>query len=392
MRLSERTRQLAQSEIRAISQKINAVNGINLGQGICDMPTPDPIKAAAKRAIDEDRSIYSHYAGAANLRSAILEKVRSYNRIPVESIDQIVVSAGSTGAFATALLTLLNPGDGAILFEPFYGYHRHLLQIFGFEPQYVTLESPEWEVPWQALEDTINPGTRAIVVTTPGNPNGKVWSRAELERLLDIAQRRDLTIIADEIYEYMLYDGREHVSVASLPGGFDRTITLSGFSKTYNMTGWRLGYATGPTDALDNMGLINDLMYICAPTPLQHGVAAAFEMPDRYFSEMASDYDSRRTLMCSTLEKIGFDVVWPQGAYYVLASFEPRSSDPRFSDDATAAATLVDTAGIGTVRGASFFSDPVDGRYLLRFCFAKDIPVLQEACDRLLRAFGTDGS
>jgi aminotransferase len=388
MRPSDRTRRLAQSEIRAISKKINAVNGINLGQGICDMPTPAPIREAAKQAIDENRSIYSHYAGAEVLRRGILEKVRSYNRIPLDSIEQIVVSAGSTGVFTAGVLALLNPGESAVLFEPFYGYHRHVMQLLGVEPRYVTMKEPNWDVPWVALEDAIDETTRAIVLTTPGNPNGKVWSRQELETVLEVAVRRDLTIITDEIYEYMLYDGRKHVSLASLPGAFDRTLTISGFSKTYNMTGWRLGYATGPVDIIGHMGLINDLVYICAPTPLQHGVAAAFDMPASYFEEMARSYDAKRTLMCTTLENIGFHVTWPQGSYYVLASFRPLSADAGFHDDEAAANSMVDRAGVGTVRGASFFSDPADGRYLLRFCFAKEMPVLEEACSRLLRAFG----
>jgi len=388
MRPSDRTSSLAQSEIRAISNKINAVNGINLGQGICDMPTPDAIKAAARQAIDENRSIYSHFAGVEALRTSILDKVRDYNRIPATSVDEIVVSVGSTGVFTAAILALLNPGEGAILFEPFYGYHRHVLQLFGAVPQYVTLRGHDWEVPWSELEESVTDDTRVIVLTTPGNPHGKVWTREELERILDLARRRDLAVITDEIYEYMLYDDRKHVSFASLDGAYDRTITLSGFSKTFNMTGWRLGYAVGPSDVLEQMGLINDLVYICAPTPLQHGVKSAYDMDPEYFSRMAADYDEKRSLMCRTLERIGFDVPWPQGAYYVLASFKPRSDEDGFGDDGQAVQTLVDRAGVGAVRGSAFFHRADDGRHFLRFCFAKEMPVLEEACDRLVRAFG----
>jgi aminotransferase len=387
MRQSDRTAVLGQSEIRAISKRINAVNGINLGQGICDMPAPEPVREAAKRAIDEHRSIYSHHAGIEELRRGILAKAQSYNRIPVTSPDEIVVSVGSTGVFTAAVLSLFNPGEGAIVFEPFYGYHRDLLRLFGIVPQYVRLRGREWDVPWDELEHAVTAASRAIVLTTPGNPNGKVWTREELTKLLDLAKRHDLTIISDEIYEYMLYDGRPHVSPASLDGGYDRTITLSGFSKTYNMTGWRLGYAVGRPPLIENMALINDLVYICAPTPLQHGVSAAFGMDDAYFSELSDDYDTKRTMMCTTLERIGFDVPWPQGAYYVLASFEPRADEDGFKDDAQAVLTLIDRAGVGAVRGSAFFSNPDDGRYLLRFCFAKEMPVLAEACERLERAF-----
>ena len=209
------------------------------------MPTPEPIREASKRAIDENRSIYSHYAGTAALRDRILQKTRSYNGINLDSIDQIVVSAGSTGAYTTTLLALLNPGDGVVLFEPFYGYHRDILQLLGFTPQYVPLAEPGWQFDAEALEKAIDDRTRAVVLTTPANPSGKVWTTDEMQKLLGIAQEHDLTVITDEIYEYMLYDGRKHVSFATLPGAFERTITLSGFSKTYNMTGWRLGYGVG---------------------------------------------------------------------------------------------------------------------------------------------------
>jgi aminotransferase len=186
----------------------------------------------------------------------------------------------------------------------------------------------------------------------------------------------------------MLYDGREHVSLASLDGAFDRTVTLSGFSKTYNMTGWRLGYAIAPAPLIGPMGLLNDLFYICAPTPLQYGVAAAFDMPDSYFVDLSASYAAKRELMCRTLEGIGFSVPWPQGSYYVLASFEPLSQTPGFESDEAACETLIRRSGVGTVRGASFFNRPEDGRHYLRFCFAKEMPVLEEACFRLERAFG----
>jgi len=194
--------------------------------------------------------------------------------------------------------------------------------------------------------------------------------------------------MTDEIYEYMLYDGHEHVSLASLPGASDRTITISGFSKTFNMTGWRLGYAIAPVHVAQKIGLLNDLLYICAPTPLQHGVAAAFDLPDSYFEEMAESYSAKRRMMCQTLERIGFEFAWPEGAYYVLAGFDSLSRKRKgFEDDAHACQTLIAEAGIGTVRGASFFNNAGDGRYLLRFCYAKELPVLIDACKRLETAF-----
>lgn len=386
--LAARTDDLEQSFIRAISKMINAVDGINLGQGICDLPTPEPIKRGAQRAIAENRSIYSHYAGIPRLRQAILEKARSFNRIPAASVDEVVVSAGSTGAFMAAIFALLEPGDEVILFEPFYGYHRGLLRMMGAAPVYVTTQGPAWAVDFDAVERAVTPRTKAVLVNTPANPSGKVWSREELERMLALAQKHDLFLITDEIYEYIVYGDRAHVSLASLPGAYERTITLSGFSKTYNMTGWRLGYAVAPKPLAAKMGLLNDLMYICAPTPLQHGVAEAFTMSDDYFTQMQADYDAKRALLCETLERIGFEVPWPEGAYYTLASFAPLAGHREgFEDDWRACETLIEKAGVGTVPGRAFFADPEDGRHYLRFCFAKEMPVLEEACRRLESAF-----
>jgi aminotransferase len=207
--------------------------------------------------------------------------------------------------------------------------------------------------------------------------------------MLEIMEAHDLYAITDEIYEYMTYDGREHVSLASLPGAYERTVTLSGFSKTYNMTGWRLGYAVGPEAILGRTGLINDLVYICAPSPLQHGVAEAFDMDPLYFDEMLAAYTKKRTLMCETLERCGFAFTWPEGSYYVLANFEQLSKTrDGFEDDQAACDTLIREAGVAAVPGNSFFADPEDGKYFLRFCYAKQLPILEEACRNLLDAFG----
>jgi len=389
--LASRTDALRQSGIRAVTFAVNAVGGINLGQGICDLPTPDPIKAGAKAAIDGDRSIYTSYAGIEKLRAGILEKARTFNRLPVGSSDEVMVSVGSTGAFVATCLALFEPGDEVVVFEPFYGYHTGLLDLFGVEQKVVTLHAPGWTVDFDAVEAAITERTKAVLVCTPANPCGKVWSRAELERLLAILEKHDLWAITDEIYEYMTYDGREHVSLGSLPGAYERTVTLSGFSKTYNMTGWRLGYAVGPEAVLARMGLISDLVYICAPAPLQHGVAEAFAMDDSYFDEMRAAYTAKRTLMCETLERCGFAFAWPEGSYYVLASFEPLARRRAgFEDDHAASRTLIEEAGVAAVPGTSFFADPEDGRYFLRFCYAKEMPVLEEACRNLVAAFGEE--
>ena len=385
-----RAQPLEQSDIRAVTQRVEEAGGINLGQGICDLPTPEPLKAGAQRAIADDESIYSHYAGIEPLRRAILEKEQSYNEVPATSPEEVVVGVGSTGVFVTAAMSLLEAGDEVVLFEPFYGYHRNILELTGATIRYVPLGGPESTFDPEAVEAAITDDAKVIVVNTPANPSGKVWTRDELSDLLDLMERHDLVAITDEIYEYMLYDGAEHVSLASLPGAYDRTITLSGFSKTYNVTGWRLGYGVAPAPIAEKMGLMNDLLYICAPRPLQHAALAAFEDLDAsYFEDLRADYAERRRLLCETLEDIGFKVPRPDGAYYALADFRALA-DARdgFSDDKAACETLVREAKVASVTGRSFYEDPADGRFQLRFCFAKELPVLEQACEQLRDAFG----
>ena len=368
---------------------MNVVDGVNLGQGICDMPVPEPIKEGARQAIDEDRSIYTNYAGIKPLRQAILEKATHYNRLPAQSEEEVMVSAGSTGAFVTAVFALLDPGDEAILFEPFYGYHRNIIRLTGATARAVPSSGPRWDIDFDRLRAAITPHTRVIVLCTPSNPSGKVWTRTELEQLLNILEEYDLVAVTDEIYEYMVYDGHRHVSLGSLPGAYERTVTISGFSKTYNMTGWRLGYAVGPRGLLDKMGLLNDLFYICAPAPLQYGVLAALGMDDAYFYRLQESYAEKRTLMCDTLVRCGFEFDRPQGAYYVMANFRRLSEDRSgFGSDADACETLIREAGVGSIPGGSFFEDPAAGHRYLRFCYAKEMDVLEDGCDRLLAAFG----
>jgi aminotransferase len=381
--LAARTQGLRQSDIRAVTFAVNRVGGINLGQGICDLATPAAIVEQTVQAVRDGRSIYTPYNGIAPLREAIAAKARAFNGIAGARADDVVVTAGSTGAFVAAVLTLCEPGDEVILFEPFYGYHAGILRLHGVAPVVVPLDRPGWGFDPRRLEAAVTPRTKAVVVATPANPSGKVWTRAELGALLDVAERRDLWIVTDEIYEHMTYDGRPHVSPASLPGAAERTVTISGFSKTFHMTGWRLGYAIAPTAVAEAMGLVNDLLTICAPAPLQHGLAAALPLPEAYYADMLADYTAKRTLMVDTLRTCGFALDPPEGAYYALAHLGDRLGTPGFADAREATATLVETVGVACVPGTSFFADPADGDAYLRFCYAKEAPVLGEACERL---------
>jgi aminotransferase len=370
---------MVQSDIRRMSRECERVGGINLGQGICDQPAPDLVKEAAVAAIRADRSTYSPFEGIAPLRQRIARKMSDYNGIRCDPDREVVVTVGSTGGFVAACLALVEAGDEVILFSPFYGYHVNILKLCQASLRFVTLRPPGWSFDSGELSAAFSDRTRAIVINTPANPCGKVFSRDELSLVAALCQRHGVVAITDEIYEYILYDGHRHVSLGSLPGMEDRAVTLSGFSKTYNMTGWRLGYAVGHAALLEKIGLLNDLLYICAPTPLQHALVAAFDLPPAYYEELRAGYLRKLERIAPALDEAGIRPIRPQGAYYLLADI----SSLGVSDDREAARILLSKARVATVPGSSFYADPADGRRHIRLCFAKEDPVLEEAGRRI---------
>ena len=374
---------LVQSDIRRMSRRCAEVDGINLGQGICDQPVEDLIKGATVEAIHADHSTYSPFEGIAGLRQCIADKMLSYNGIRCDPETEVLVTAGSTGAFVIAALSLLDPGDEVIVFTPFYGYHINLLNLCETRIRFVETRAPDWNFDEAELAAAFSERTRAIVVNTPNNPSGKVFRRSEMETIADLCQRHDALAITDEIYEYILYDDREHVSLGSLPGMADRTITISGFSKTYSMTGWRLGYAVCSAPIAERLGVINDLLYICAPTPLQHGVTKAFDLPQEYYDGLRRDYTAKRERMATACRDAGMRPWIPEGAYYMLADL----GDFPASDDREAAELLLARAGVAVVPGSSFFPEGDAGRRVLRFCFAKTDDALEQACGQMRQAF-----
>ena len=372
LELSRKAAGVSQSEIRIMSVECEKARGINLAQGICDTEVPEPVQRAAVDAIHSRQNSYTRLDGVANLRRAIARKMREYNHVEADPEREVVVTAGSTGAFYSACMALLNPGEEVIVFEPYYGYHVNTLRALDCTPDFTFSRS--------ALEQAVTPKTRAIIINTPGNPSGKVFSREELDWIAELAQKHDLLVISDEIYEYFLYDQNQHVSPASLPGMAERSITISGFSKTYSITGWRIGYAVCDARWAQSIGYFHDLAYICAPSPLQHGVAAGLdELKPEFYKELAKEYRAKRDLLCTSLEQIGLAPSWPQGSYYVLAD---ASALPG-SNSKEKAMYLLANAGVASVPGEAFFSG--GGRNLLRFCFAKTDSDLQEACRRLSR-------
>ena len=275
--LSKRSALIAQAEIRSMTIECEKVNGINLAQGVCDTEVPLPVRNAAYAAIDQGVNTYTRYDGLAELRRAIARKLRDYNNITADPDTDIIVSAGSTGALYSACLALLDPGDEVIVFEPYYGYHVSTLVAVEAVPVYVTMRPPEWTFEPRDLESAITPRTKGIIVNTPANPSGKVFSLPELECISELAIHHDLFVFTDEIYEYIVYDGHHHISPGSLPGMAERTITISGFSKTFSITGWRVGYSVSDARWAQTIGYVNDLVYVCASAPLQAAVSAGIE-------------------------------------------------------------------------------------------------------------------
>src|SRR3954469_6111530 len=378
MRIARRLQDLAQSDIRRMTRECERVHGINLGQGICDLPTPPLVREGAIAAIRENRSTYSFAEGARELRDAIARKLEAVNGLRADPATEICVTVGASGAYAAAIHALLDPGDGILLFEPYYGYHLNAALVAGLVPEFATLAPPDFALREEALEAAITPRTRAVVVCTPSNPSGKMFSREELSILSRVARRRDLLVITDEIYEYIRYDGRPHLSPAAIDGLGERTVSIMGLSKTFSITGWRLGYTFAPAEMTRAITLVNDLFYVCAPTPLQLGAAAGFAAPKSYFDDLQSSYQRKRDLICTALRRAGLPPIVPQGAYYVLAD----CSRLGFATSREAAMHVLETTRVASVAGSAFYRG-AEGEKLLRLCFAKDDAVLEVACARL---------
>ena len=379
LKLSGRHEWVVQSEIRNMSIECDRRGGINLSQGICDVEVPAFVRSAAKEAMDNRCNSYTRYDGIAELRAAIAAKQKAFTGLEVDPEKEIVVSAGSTGALYCACLALLNPGDEVILFEPYYGYHLSTLVATQAVPVYVRTLPPRWEFTLEELEKVVTPRTRGILINTPSNPTGKVFTRKELEVISRFASRHDLFVFTDEIYEHFVYDRGQHLCPATLPEMKERTITVSGLSKTFNITGWRIGYCLCDARWSQSIGYFSDLVYVCAPAPLQWGVAKGLiELKPEYYQGIADLYTKKREKICRALLRGGLEPYIPQGAYYVLADISRlpgKTSKERVMH-------LLRNTGVASVPGEAFYHDDA-GENLARFCFAKEDPILEEACRRI---------
>jgi len=364
-----------------MSIECDRINGINLSQGVCDLEVPAEVRQGAQKAIDAGINTYSRYDGLAELREAIAYKQNLFTGIEVNPETEIIVSAGTTGAFYCACLALLDPGDEVILFEPYYGYHVSTLVATQAAPVYVRLEPPGWTFSDQDLEDVISAKTRGIMINTPANPSGKVFSREELERLAAFAAKHDLFVFTDEIYEHFVYDGKGHIPPAALPGMKERTITISGLSKTFSITGWRIGYSISEAKWAQTIGYFNDLVYVCAPAPLQMGVAKGLlNLGVDYYENLAKEYVNKRDRICAALSQARLTPYKPQGAYYILADISRIPGE----GSKEKAMNLLRQSGVACVPGEAFYHDD-SGENLARFCFAKEDAVLAEACRRIAK-------
>ena len=380
MRTARRTHGFTESVIRGMTRLANEHGAINLSQGFPNFPAPAVLKEAAARAIRDDVNQYAITWGAARLRNALAAKYQDWYGLAVDPMTQVTVTCGATEAMASSLLAIVNPGDEIIVFEPFYENYGPDAILCDARPVFVPLVPGE-PLDLDRLAAAFSPRTRAVIVCTPNNPTGRVLTRAELEGIADLCRRHNVFAVTDEIYEHIYYEG-EHIPIATLPEMADRTITISGASKTFSVTGWRIGTIIAPPDVTDAIRKVHDFLTVGAPAPLQEGVAVAIEtLGDDYYKDLKRDYRRRREILCTGLVKAGFKCRPPQGAYYVIANFSELSDLP----DDKFAEWLTIEHGVATVPGSSFCSQPELGRLWIRFAFCKTEEMLKAAVEKLAR-------
>jgi aminotransferase len=381
--ISRRVQGFTESVIREMTRVCQQHQGINLAQGMPNFPPPAELVAAAHRALDGDHHQYAITWGAPRFRQAVADKYRRFYGMEVDPERHVTVCCGSTETMLATLLAVLNPGDQVIVFEPFYENYGPGCIIAGAEPVWVPLEPPDFRFDPDRLRRAVTPRTRAVIFNSPNNPSGRVFDRTDLEAIADLCLRHDLLAITDEIYEHIVYDGLGHTPIATLPGMAERTVTVSGISKSYSVTGWRVGYAVAPEDLTLGIRRAHDFITVGAPHPLQEAAVVALGFPDAYYAELRRGYQARRDLLLGELEAAGFVVYRPQGAYYILTEVAHFMKERGIADDTAFALHLVREVGVATVPGSSFYAHPELGRTKIRFCFPKTDDMLREAGRRL---------
>jgi aminotransferase len=382
--LSDKVSQFTESVIREMTRQAMLYGAVNLAQGFPDFAAPAEIKQAARAAIDSDVNQYAITWGAKNLRNAIARQMGVWQGIAVDPEKEVTVCCGSTEAMISTLLAVCNAGDEVVIFEPFYENYGPDSVLSGARPRFVKLRPPandrgEWTFDEQELRAAFDRHTKAIILNTPNNPTGKVFTRAELELIRDLCVEFDVLAITDEIYEHILFDGTEHISMASLDGMRERTVTINGMSKTYSVTGWRVGWAVAPEKITNAIRKVHDFLTVGAPAPLQEAGAAALSLPAVYYAKLAEGYRARRDHLIPALEGAGFKCFRPRGAYYVMTDISTFG----FDDDVSFTKYLVKDVGVAAVPGSSFYRDPRDGARQVRFAFCKKLETLDAAAEKL---------
>jgi aminotransferase len=384
--LSDKVSQFTESVIREMTRQAMVYGAVNLAQGFPDFAAPAEIKEAAQRAVAGDVNQYAITWGAKNLRNAIARQMGVWQGIAVDPEKEITVCCGSTEAMISSLLAVCNAGDEVVVFEPFYENYGPDAVLSGARPRFVKLRPPagengEWTFDEKELRAAFDKQTKAIILNTPNNPTGKVFTRAELELIRDLCVEFDVLAITDEIYEHILYDGTKHISMASLEGMRERTVTINGMSKTYSVTGWRVGWAVAPETITNAIRKVHDFLTVGAPAPLQEAGAAALSLPAEYYAKLAEGYRMRRDHLIPALEAAGFKCFRPRGAYYVMTDI----SGFGFEDDVSFVKYLVKEIGVAAVPGSSFYRDARDGARQVRFAFCKKRETLDAAAEKLGR-------
>ncbi len=385
--LSAKAEQFTESVIREMTRLALKHNAVNLSQGFPDFAAPAEVKEAARQAISDDINQYAITWGAKPLRDAIVEKFERTQGIRVDPEREITVCCGSTEAMMSSMMAIINPGDEIVVFEPFYENYGPDAILSGATPRFVKLRPPDWSYDEKELEAAFGPHTKAIILNTPNNPTGKVFTRAELEFIRGLCVRWNAFCITDEIYEHILYDGAEHISMARVDGMRDRTIVINGMSKTYSVTGWRVGWAIAPPEATESIRKVHDFLTVGAAAPLQQAGAIALHSPQSYYDKLAKDYAARRERLLKILTGAGFTVFLPRGAYYIMTDISrfnfPSEQFPADTRDVSFAKFLVEQVGVAVVPGSSFYNEARDGATQVRFTFCKKESTLAAAEERL---------
>ena len=380
----------AESVIRGMTRQFNARvsdrPGVNLAQGFPDFAAPEALKEAAVAAIREDFNQYAITWGTVNLRNAIAEKTERHYGVRPDTEREITVTCGTTEAMMATMMALVDPGDEVIVFEPFYENYGPDAILSGAVPRFVKLRAPDWSFDEAELASAFNDKTRAIIINTPSNPTGKVFSKEELTFIGELCQKRDVVAITDEIYEHIIYEG-PHLRMADIEGMAERTVTITGLSKTYSATGWRIGWIIAPPDASDAIRKVHDFLTVGAAAPLQEGAAHALRFGDDYYGELGATYALKRDILMPVLQEIGFTCYHPQGAYYIMTDASELMARTGHDNDVAFAKWMIDEVGIATVPGSSFYRDKADGRTKIRFVYCKKPETLELAVELLRKGF-----